>query len=129
MIADRLELEEKLFEPELEDLVDRDEQELVVSRRVGLQLLQFEELGDLQVAAVGKPAILLTELRRLSLERQSSFFPLPPPLPAPASDSLLVGAESPEFSATGVGSGADAYIGFSSPAMTDTIGVPTSTMS
>jgi len=132
VVADRLELEQELLEPELVDLVNRDEQQFVVSRWIGLPLLEVEEFGDLQVAPVREAAILFTEPRGLPLDGQSPFFPSPLRLvesSASASSALLAGAESSEFSATGVGSGADAYMGLSSPAITETMGVPTSTMS
>ena len=149
MVADRLELEEDLFEPQLEDLVDRDEQQLIVRGGIRFELLQLQDLGDLQVGAVGEDPVFLSETRRSALEgqlrtrvlsgaalrpTQSSFLPdLPlrsvPAASVSASSELEVGAASPLFSATGVGSGADAYIGLSGPAMTETIGVPTSTRS
>ena len=53
-IADRLQLEEQLLEPELVCLMDHDEQELVVDGGIGEELLEREELGELQVAAVGE---------------------------------------------------------------------------
>jgi hypothetical protein len=62
-VADRLELEQQLLEPQLVDLVDRDEEKLVVRRWIREKALQLEKLGNLQVAAVGQPSILFTESR------------------------------------------------------------------
>ena len=56
-VADRLELEDQLLEPQLVRLVDDDEQQLVVHGRIRPQLLQRQELGDLQVRAVGEEAL------------------------------------------------------------------------
>ena len=53
-IADRLQLEQQLLEPELVRLVDHDEQELVVDGGIREELLEREELGELEVAAVGE---------------------------------------------------------------------------
>ena len=53
-IADRLQLEQQLLEPELVRLVDHDEQELVVDGGIRQELLEREELRELQVAAVGE---------------------------------------------------------------------------
>jgi hypothetical protein len=47
VVPDRLELEQELLEPQLENLVDHDEEELVVSRWIGFEILQLEELRDL----------------------------------------------------------------------------------
>ncbi len=49
--------------------MDDDEQELVVSGGIGLEPLQLQELGDLQIAAVGEPAILFAEPRRTARMR------------------------------------------------------------
>ena len=56
-VADRLQLEQQLLEPELVRLVDDDEQQLVVHGRVGPELLQRQELGDLQVGAVRQEVV------------------------------------------------------------------------
>jgi hypothetical protein len=56
-------LVEQLLEPQLVDLVDRDEQQLVVGGRVRLETLRGQELLDPEVAAVGQPGTLLPELR------------------------------------------------------------------
>ena len=66
-IPDALELEQQLLEPQLVDLVHGDEQQLVVGRRLAEQVLQREQLGNLQIAAVGELAILLSEARRARL--------------------------------------------------------------
>ena len=70
-VANRLELEQKLLEPELVRLVDHDEQELVVDGWVREELLEREELGELQVAAVGEEVDL--DLR--SFGRIDAAFP------------------------------------------------------
>ena len=62
LLAGRRQLVQQLLEPQLVDLVDGDEQQLVVGRRVGLQVLLVEQLGDPQVGAVGQPGPLLTEV-------------------------------------------------------------------
>ena len=63
LIASRavIELVQHELEPQLVDLVDRDEEQLVVRRRVGLEALLVEQLGDPQVAAVREPGALLAE--------------------------------------------------------------------
>jgi hypothetical protein len=66
-ITYRIELEQHFLEPQLVDLMDGDEQELVVSGRIRKELLERQQVGDLQVAAVGQLAILLTEARRSAL--------------------------------------------------------------
>ena len=53
---------QQLLEPELVDLVDRDEQQLVVGRRDGLELLGDEQLGQLEIAAVGQLGAVLAEV-------------------------------------------------------------------
>ncbi len=53
-IADRLQLEQQLLEPELVRLVDHDEQELVVDGGIREELLERQELGELEVTAVGE---------------------------------------------------------------------------
>jgi hypothetical protein len=64
-----LELEQDLLEPELVDLVDDDEEELVVSRRVRQQTLELDQLRDLQIAAIRELLVLLSEPRRARLDR------------------------------------------------------------
>ncbi len=54
-------LVEELLEPQLVDLVDGDEEQLVVRRRVGLEVLGVEQLRQPQVAAVGQLRPLLAE--------------------------------------------------------------------
>jgi hypothetical protein len=54
-------LVQELLEPQLVDLVDRDEQQLVVRGRVGLEVLGVQELGKAQVAALGQLGSLLSE--------------------------------------------------------------------
>ena len=51
-LADRLQLEQQLLEPQLIGLVDDDEQQLVVHRGVRAELLHRQQLRDLQVRAV-----------------------------------------------------------------------------
>jgi hypothetical protein len=60
---------QQLLEPQLIDLMDDDEEQLVVGGCLGP--LQFEELGQGQVAAVVQAAALLAEAgaRRLSPRR------------------------------------------------------------
>src|SRR5680860_190570 len=60
-VADRIDLVQQLLEPELVDLVDRDEQQLVVRRRVRLQVLGVEQLRQPEIAAVGQQGTLLAE--------------------------------------------------------------------
>ena len=60
-VAGVAELVQQQLEPQLVDLVDGDEQQLVVGRRVGHRDLLVEQLGHAQVAAVGQPAALLAE--------------------------------------------------------------------
>ena len=55
------ELPEQELEPQLVDLVDGDEQQLVVGRRVGDRDLLVEQLGNAQVAAVRQPPALFAE--------------------------------------------------------------------
>jgi hypothetical protein len=57
-IADRLELEQELLEPELVRLVDDDEQELVMHGGVRAQPLRREEIRDGEVAAVREELVL-----------------------------------------------------------------------
>ena len=52
-LRDAIELVQQLLEPELVDLVDDDEEQLVVFGPVGPRLLQREELVELQVVPVG----------------------------------------------------------------------------
>ena len=59
-----VDLVQQLLEPQLVDLVDGDEQQLVVRRRVGLEVLGVEQLRQPQVAAVGQLGALLAELTR-----------------------------------------------------------------
>ena len=61
-VADRGGLVQELLEPELVDLVDGDEQQLVVSRGLRLEPLGGQQPVQLQVAAVGEPGALLAEL-------------------------------------------------------------------
>jgi hypothetical protein len=44
-----------------------DEQQLIVSRRVGECVLQVEKLADLQIAPVRQAPVFLTEARRRSV--------------------------------------------------------------
>ncbi|RYD97436.1 MAG: hypothetical protein EOP50_05715, partial [Sphingobacteriales bacterium] len=60
-VPDGHRLVQQLLEPELVDLVDGDEQQLVVGRRVRLEVLRVEQLRQAQVAAVGQQRALLTE--------------------------------------------------------------------
>jgi hypothetical protein len=76
LLPDRLELEQDLLEPELVDLMDRDEQQLVVGRRVRLVLLKLQQLRDLEVAAIRQLAIFLAEARRLTFEVQLLTLPV-----------------------------------------------------
>ena len=62
-IAHRLQLEQDLLEPELVRLVDHDEEELVVDGGIREELLEREELGELQVAAVGEEELDVVALR------------------------------------------------------------------
>jgi len=55
----RLQLVQEDFEPQLISLVSNDEQQLVVL--VAEPLLQLQQLGDLEVRAIGEPPPLLTE--------------------------------------------------------------------
>ena len=48
-----------LLEPQLVDLVDDDEEQLVVGNRLGP--LQFQQLGERQVPAVAEPPAFLAE--------------------------------------------------------------------
>ena len=57
-VADRLELEDQLLEPQLVRLMDDDEQELVVHGRIRTQPLEPDQLGDGEVLAVGEEALL-----------------------------------------------------------------------
>jgi hypothetical protein len=50
----RVQLVQQLLEPQLVDLMDHDEQQLVVMRRIAQPLLQREQLGDAQVRTVGQ---------------------------------------------------------------------------
>jgi hypothetical protein len=59
-VASRGQLVQALLEPQLADLVHRDEQQLVV--RVGPELLLVQQLREVQVAAVGQASALLAEL-------------------------------------------------------------------
>ena len=64
-----IELVEDLFEPQLVDLVNDDEQELVVLRRTGtlaVVLLQREQLVELQEAGIGYGHVLLALSGRAS---------------------------------------------------------------
>ena len=61
-VADGGELVQQLLEPQLVDLVDGDEQQLVVRRRVGLEVLLVEQVVDPQVGPVGEPGALLAEV-------------------------------------------------------------------
>jgi hypothetical protein len=49
----RFDLVQHLAKPELVDLVNDDEEQLVVVRRVALRVLQREQLVDAQIRAVG----------------------------------------------------------------------------
>ena len=60
-VARRLKLEQKLLEPELVDLMNHDEQQLVVRRWIGFELLQRQQLRNLQVASVRETTIFLAE--------------------------------------------------------------------
>jgi hypothetical protein len=46
-VADRFELEEDLLEPQLVDLMDRDEEKLVMGGRIRKEMLQLDELRNL----------------------------------------------------------------------------------
>ena len=73
--AHPVELVQDLLEPELVDLVDDDEQQLVVLGAVGARLLQAEQLVNLQVGVVGDGgAVHATEhiLRHRPLSRQAA---------------------------------------------------------
>ncbi len=59
--ARRAELVQQLLEPEFVRLVDGDEQQLVMSRRIGLRHLLGEQLRQPEVTAVGQPAALFAE--------------------------------------------------------------------
>jgi hypothetical protein len=48
-----VQLVQDLFEPQLVDLMDDDEQRLVVLKLTGARLLERQELVELQVARVG----------------------------------------------------------------------------
>ena len=61
-VAGRAQLVQQLLEPQLVGLVDRDEEQLVVGRRVGLQHLLAQQLRQTQVRAVGQARALLAEL-------------------------------------------------------------------
>ena len=69
-VADRLDLVQQLLEPQLVDLVDRDEQQLVVRRRVGLEVLGVEQLraagGSCRRSAATLLRALLAERARSS---------------------------------------------------------------
>ena len=52
--AHPLQLMDQHLEPELVDLVDHDEEQLIVG--LGQPLLQLEQLGDAQVGVVAEPA-------------------------------------------------------------------------
>ena len=92
-ISDRLEFEDELLEPQLVDLVDDDEQQFVMRRRIGQQTLGREDLGDLEVAAVGELPVLLTEARGPPAGAQLS--PLESPfLPAESSESSDSGSSA-----------------------------------
>ena len=64
-LASGLDLVQELLEPQLVDLVDRDEEQLVVRGRgavsAGLAALRVEQLGELEVGAVGQLRALLPE--------------------------------------------------------------------
>ena len=51
--GDAIEFVEQLLEPQLVDLVDDDEEQLVVFGPVGARLLQREQLVELQIVRVG----------------------------------------------------------------------------
>jgi hypothetical protein len=61
VVAGVTELVQQELEPQLVDLVDGDEQQLVVRRRVRDRDLLVEHLGNAQVAAVRQPPALLAE--------------------------------------------------------------------
>jgi hypothetical protein len=61
--ANRLELEQQFLEPQLIDLVNDDEQQLVVGRRIRQQLLETQKLVEFQIGAVGEFPALLAETR------------------------------------------------------------------
>ena len=67
--TDAVELVEDFLEPELVDLVDDDEEQLVVFRSVGAGLLQRQQLIDLQVGVVGDRAFHATEAYPAPLAR------------------------------------------------------------
>ena len=50
----RFDLVQHLLEPQLVDLMDDDEEQLVVVRRVALRNLQREQLVDVEIRAVGQ---------------------------------------------------------------------------
>ena len=58
--ADAVELVEDFLEPQLVDLVDDDEEQLVMFRSVGARLLQGQQLIDFQVGVVGDRAFHAT---------------------------------------------------------------------
>ena len=53
-LDDRIQLVKQLFEPQLVDLVDDDEQRLIVLRWIGKQPLKREQLAYFEVAAIRK---------------------------------------------------------------------------
>src|SRR6185436_2883113 len=61
VVAGVTELVQQELEPQLVDLVDGDEQQLVVRRRVGDRDLLVEHLRNAQIAAVRQPPALLAE--------------------------------------------------------------------
>ena len=75
-VTDRLELEKELLEPQLVDLVDDDEQELVVSGWVGFRGLRGEDALELEIGTVGETATLFAELAIERLIRQSGALPV-----------------------------------------------------
>jgi hypothetical protein len=62
-VSNGFELEQRILEPQLVRLVDDDEQQLVVCRRIREEALKREQLGDPQVRAIGKLAVFLAKAR------------------------------------------------------------------
>lgn len=65
----RLQFKDELLEPQLVRLVYDDEEQLIVSGRIGQETLGAENLIEPEVAGVREPAVFLAEPRGATLGR------------------------------------------------------------
>jgi hypothetical protein len=75
MVPHRLEFEQEFLEPQLVDLMDNDEQQLVMRGWITERTLRVEYVLEAQVAAIGEATALLSEppVARLLVQSRTSL--------------------------------------------------------